>query len=237
MSRGKSEAVYDQLKAQIQSLRLPPGAKLSEVLIGEQVGASRTPVREAIRRLAREGLVDFRPGEIAQVASISLSRVRALFEFRMILEPAAARMVTLDGIARPELLEPFRRIVVELGEIAAILDTASREELVARFYDLTERFDQSVIAACHNEPLVATIADQRGQTARLRGISHADPARLRRSLEEHQRMCEAILSGDPEAAARELSYHLTESLRTIINGLTSSIAGTGSLEIDIRPSA
>ncbi|MET7765948.1 GntR family transcriptional regulator [Streptomyces sp. NPDC005393] len=52
---GKSEAVYDRLKRDIETLRLTPGAKLSEVQLGEELGASRTPVREAIRRLAREG--------------------------------------------------------------------------------------------------------------------------------------------------------------------------------------
>ncbi|MDW6062882.1 GntR family transcriptional regulator [Streptomyces sp. FXJ1.4098] len=52
---GKSEAVYERLKGDIESLRLKPGAKLSEVQLGEELGASRTPVREAIRRLAAEG--------------------------------------------------------------------------------------------------------------------------------------------------------------------------------------
>ncbi|MBE3015522.1 GntR family transcriptional regulator [Microbispora sp. NEAU-D428] len=237
MSRGKAEAVYMQLKEQIQTLELTPGTKLSEVLIAEQVGASRTPVREAIRRLAREGLVRFRPGEVAQVAPISLRGVRALFEFRMILEPAAARMVTLDGIRQPELLKPFREISAELDEITELLDTAGREEVAPRFYRLTEQFDQAVIAACHNEPLATTIADQRGQSARLRRIAQSEPTRLRASLAEHRRMCEAILNGDPDGAAREQSNHLAESLDTIIRGLTSSIASTSDLDIEILPSA
>lgn len=59
---GKSEAVYERLRQDIESLRLKPGAKLSEIQLGEELGASRTPVREAIRQLSREGLVDFVPG-------------------------------------------------------------------------------------------------------------------------------------------------------------------------------
>ena len=89
-----------------------------------------------------------------------------------------------------------------------------------RFYELAERFDQAVITACHNEPLATTIADRRGQTARLRGIAHADPRGMERSLEEHRRICRAVLDGDPDAAARELAHHLAEILRTIIDGLT-----------------
>jgi DNA-binding GntR family transcriptional regulator len=174
-SQGKAEAVYRELRAQIESWELGPGARLSEVAIAERLGASRTPVREAIRRLSREGLVRFTPGEVAQVAPISLRGVRALFEFRMVLEPAAVRMVTLDALSSPVLLAPFRQIVDELEEVSSELGNVPREQSMTRFYALAERFDQAVINACHNEPLATTIADRRGQTARLRGIAHADP--------------------------------------------------------------
>lgn len=239
MTKGKTEAVYTQLKEQIQSWELAPGAKLSEVLIAEQVGASRTPVREAIRRLAREGLVNFTPGEVAQVAPISLRGVRALFEFRMILEPAAIRMVTLDGLARPETLSPFRALDREFTTIKEDFSATESDldPVAERFYNLAERFDQAVITACHNEPLATTISDRRGQTARLRGIAHSDRDRMHQSVSEHRRMCEAILAGDPDAAARELSHHLSETLRTIIDGLTSSLNGTTGVDIEILPSA
>jgi len=237
VAAGKTEAIYTQLKGQIETLELAPGERLSEVLVAKRLGASRTPVREAIRRLAREGLVSFIPGEVAEVAPISLRGVRALFEFRMILEPAAVRMVTLDGLTSPELLIPFREIAQQLATVAEDLATVERGELVARFYDLTERFDQAIITTCHNEPLATTIADRRGQTARLRSIAHAEPARMERSLAEHRQMCEAILGGDPESAARELSQHLAATLRTIIESLASEIGRAGDLDIAILPSA
>ena len=234
-SQGKTEAVYRQLRAQIESWELGPGARLSEVVIAERLGASRTPVREAIRRLSREGLVRFTPGEVAQVAPISLRGVRVLFEFRMILEPAAVRMVTLDGLSSPALLAPFRQIADELDELATDLDARPRDELANRFYELAERFDQAVITACHNEPLATTIADRRGQTARLRGIAQADPRGLERSLEEHRRMCRAVLDGDPDAAARELAQHLAEVLRAVIDGLTRDAGRIGGMDIEVLP--
>jgi DNA-binding GntR family transcriptional regulator len=237
-SQGKTEAVYRELRSQIESWELGPGARLSEVALAERLGASRTPVREAIRRLSREGLVRFTPGEVARVAPISLRGVRALFEFRMILEPAAVRMVTLDALSAPVLLAPFRQIADELDEVAADLADQPREEPATRFYALTERFDQALIKACHNEPLATTIADRRGQTARLRGIAHADPRGMERSLEEHRRICRAMLDGDPDAAARELTHHLAETLRTIIEGLTSNAGRDGALDIEVlSPSA
>ena len=234
-SQGKTEAVYRALRAQIESWELGPGARLSEVAIAERLGASRTPVREAIRRLSREGLVRFTPGEVAQVAPISLRGVRALFEFRMILEPAAVRMVTMDALTSPVMLAPFRQIADELEEVAADLDGDPPDELATRFYELTERFDQAVIAACHNEPLATTIADRRGQTARLRNIAHADSRGMERSLEEHRRICRAVLDGDPDGAARELSQHLAETVRSIIDQLTRDAGRHGGLDIEILP--
>jgi DNA-binding GntR family transcriptional regulator len=233
--QGKTEAVYQQLRTQIESWELAPGARLSEVAIAERLGASRTPVREAIRRLSREGLVRFTPGEVAQVAPISLRGVRALFEFRMILEPAAVRMVTLDGLSSPAVLAPIRQIADELEEVAAELGTRPREQSATRFYELAERFDQALIKACHNEPLATTIADRRGQTARLRGIAHADPRGMERSLEEHRRICRAMFDGDPDAAARELSHHLAETLRAITDGLTRDAGRLGGMDIEILP--
>jgi len=234
-SQGKTEAVYRALRAQIESWELGPGARLSEVAIADRLGASRTPVREAIRRLSREGLVRFTPGEVAQVAPVSLRGVRALFEFRMILEPAAVRMVTLDALSTPALLAPFRQIADELEELAGELGTRPRDESTNRFYALAERFDQAVIAACHNEPLATTIADRRGQTARLRSIAHADPRGMERSLEEHRCICRAVLEGDPDGAAREVSQHLAETVRSIVDGLTRNAGRDGGLDIEILP--
>lgn len=234
-SQGKTEAVYRALRTQIESWELGPGARLSEVAIADRLGASRTPVREAIRRLAHEGLVRFTPGEVAQVAPISLRGVRALFEFRAILEPAAVRMVTLDALSSPALLAPFRRIAEELDDVAAELGNGRRDESTTRFYAITERFDQAVIAACHNEPLATTIAERRGQTARLRTIAHADPRGMERSLEEHRRICRAVLEGDPDGAARELAQHLAETVRSIIDGLTRNAGRDGGLDIEVLP--
>lgn len=232
MTRGKSETVYLRLRGEIESMRLAPGTRLSEVALAERLEASRTPVREAIRRLAREGLVTFAPGEVAKVAPISLRGVQELFEFRIVLEPAAIRMVALDGLKKPELLAEFREIAGELTELADLPDSPPGE----RFYALTERFDQAIMTACHNEPLTTTIADRRGQTARLRGIAHADPQRLAGSLAEHRRMCEAIVGGDPETAARELSQHLAETQRAIIDGLTGRRGGSDDLDLHLVPS-
>lgn len=222
----KSEGVYQRLKGEIEELSLPPGTRLSELVVAERIGASRTPIREAIRRLAREGLVHHAPGEVARVAPISLRGVRTLFEFRMILEPAAARMVAADGATDPGRTEAFEALVPEFERVRDGLGSRSREELAANFRALAERFDQALVAATHNGPLARAITDTRGQTKRLRRIAQTDPSRLGASLQEHLRMCRALIDGPPDAAASEVAHHLAQTLNTVIDELARGSTGT-----------
>jgi DNA-binding GntR family transcriptional regulator len=227
---GKSEAVYERLRGDIESLRLRPGAKLSEVQLGEELGASRTPVREAIRRLAREGLVDFVPGEVARVAAISLGGVRALFEFRVLLEPRAAASVATAGSADERVLAPFRELLERLevfDESFRALDSAAQAGSYQEFYDITEAFDQAVIAACRNPYLARTIRDLRSQTVRLRHLSHSGPRRMLTSLEEHRAMLKAVTHGDAQAAEAACRHHLVQTLQALIDSLTSQDLALG----------
>ncbi|MEU0239051.1 GntR family transcriptional regulator [Nocardiopsis sp. NPDC006198] len=218
----KTESVYQRLKDEIEALTLPPGARLSELTVAERFGASRTPVREALRRLAREGLVDFVPGEVARVSPISLNGVRELFEFRMILEPSAARMVTLDGMSDPERVSAFRPLAAEFETMRRRAGDEAWEDLHSRFYELTERFDQHLVAATRNPLLAEAVVQYRGQSKRLRKIAHNDPEHLAESAREHLRMCTAVVEGRPEAAAEEVGRHLAETLRVIIDELVRS---------------
>ncbi|MFE7708090.1 GntR family transcriptional regulator [Streptomyces sp. NPDC057486] len=227
---GKSEVVYERLKGDIESLRLRPGAKLSEIQLGEELGASRTPVREAIRRLARDGLVDFVPGEVARVAPISLGGVRALFDFRMLLEPEAAAGVAAAGAADERVLVPFRELLGRLEEFDESFraqDAGAQAQSYQEFYGITEGFDQAVIAACRNPYLARTISDLRSQTVRLRHLSHSGPRRMLTSLEEHRAMLKAVTGGDAQAAEAACRHHLAQTLSALIDSLTSPDAGFG----------
>jgi DNA-binding GntR family transcriptional regulator len=221
---GKGEAVYERLKGDIESFRLPPGAKLSEIQLGEDLGASRTPVREAIRRLAREGLVDFVPGEVARVAPISLGGVRALFEFRMLMEPQAAALVATTGSIDERVLLPFRELAQRLedfDEIFRARDADAQTRSYQEFYDITEGYDQAVITECRNPYLARTIRDLRSETVRLRHLSHSGPRRMLTSLEEHRAMLRAITQGDARAAEAACRHHLAQTQQALIDSLTN----------------
>jgi DNA-binding GntR family transcriptional regulator len=226
VSDSKAESVYRQLRQDIEAGALAPGSPLGELALVARTGASRTPVREALRRLAADGLVELTPRLGARVSRVSLRSVRDLFDLRTLLEPEAMRQVAgataLDG--------PLRTTLTELR--GAFTRVQRRRPSVARsasFYELADRFDWAVVAACGNEHLRRVLAELRPHTARLRNLSHTDPARIEVSVVEHLRMCDALLAGDAEEAAAACADHLAQSLRTIVSTLALG-AGSGLLD-------
>src|ERR1700692_4782007 len=88
----QSQRAYEQLRDEIGQWELPPGTLLNEVPLAERLSVSRTPLREAVQRLARDGLVTTIPGRGALVAQLSLQAVVHLFQMREAVEPSAARL-------------------------------------------------------------------------------------------------------------------------------------------------
>jgi DNA-binding GntR family transcriptional regulator len=212
----KADVVHRQLKAEIELGELAPGTPLSELSLVARTGASRTPVREALRRLAAEGLVDLVPRQGARVSRVSARSVRDLFEFRALLEPAAVRQATEAAAADPDL---HRQFATMRDAFAGTLEQAPSTARSRSFYELADRFDWAVVGATRNEHLRRTIAELRPHTARLRNLSHLDPERVEVSVGEHLAICDALLAGDADGAAAALAEHLARSLDTIFRNL------------------
>jgi DNA-binding GntR family transcriptional regulator len=217
----KADQVHAQLKEQIELGELAPGAPLSELSLVERTGASRTPVREALRRLAAEGLVDLTPRLGARVSRVSLQSVRDLFDFRTLLEPVAIRQATEAAAADPAVKSAFAGM---REEFARIQKRTASQARARDFYALADRFDWAVIGATRNEHLRRTIAELRPHTARLRNLSHVDPARVDVSVAEHLVIVDALLRGDADEAAARTAEHLVGSIDTIFRNLASAPA-------------
>jgi DNA-binding GntR family transcriptional regulator len=215
----KADQVHAQLKQQIELGELTPGTPLSELSLVARTGASRTPVREALRRLAAEGLVDLAPRLGARVSRVSAQSVRDLFEFRQLLEPAAIRQATATAAADPAVRKQFADM---RAGFAAIRARTPSQERSRAFYELADRFDWAIIAATRNEHLRRAIADLRPHTARLRNLSHLDPQRTDVSVTEHLAICDSLLAGDGEEAASRIAGHLAESVKTIFRNLAAA---------------
>ncbi len=221
ITTSKADQVHARLKEEIELGELAPGTPLSELSLVERTGASRTPVREALRRLAAEGLVDLAPRLGARVSRVSAQNVRDLFEFRQLLEPAAIRQATETAAADPAVRQAFADM---RAGFARIQRRAPSQERSRAFYELADRFDWAIIEATRNEHLRRTIADLRPHTARLRNLSHLDPRRTDVSVGEHLAICDALLAGDADTAASLIAGHLAESVRTIFRNLAGAPA-------------
>jgi DNA-binding GntR family transcriptional regulator len=195
----RAEALAQHIADEIVAGRLRPGAALEEIPLAAAHGVSRTPVREALRRLESSGLVETRPRRGAVVARPEPRRLREIFAVMAELEAlsAAAAARAMPPAARRELEALHRRMgaMVRAGELGAY-----REGNVA--------FHQALYAGAQNGYLAELAQDTRRRLAPFRAAQLETGDRLRRSHDEHGAIVTAILRGDAEEAARVMREHL-----------------------------
>jgi DNA-binding GntR family transcriptional regulator len=189
--------VIEELRQAILSRKLKPGQRLVEAQLADEFGVSRNPVREAIRVLASEGLVEVTARRGASVISMSDEEARETIEVRALLEGQNARLA-----AR-------RRDEDVLKRIEAVLRQGT-EAVAARRYDLlpalNQQFHQELAAAGRNRVLGDLLKRLRERTAML--FSPTDPVRQARNWQEHAGILRAIIEGDERAAATLAAEHV-----------------------------
>lgn len=203
-----SEKAYRQLRAEILDGELPAGSVLAEVEQSTRLGVSRTPLREALGRLASEGLVSTHSGRGVVVTDISIDNIAELFEVRQALEEQAARLA-----ARRRDRPVFEALQQEFRTAHELLDNGDPAR--RQYYALVARLDAAIDEAVANPFLVAALANVRTHTARLRRLSHDNPERLREAAREHLMIVDAIVDGSESLAANATQLHLYRSLKNI----------------------
>lgn len=201
------EVVFDVLRSSITSGALQPGERLMENQLAEQLRVSRTPVREAIRKLEQEGLVVMVPRRGTYVADLSIRDINEVFEIRTALEVLAAGLAA-ERITEEDL-EELERILVEIGEH---IDHWDMEKLVAadiRFHDI-------LFGATHNKTLANIISNLREKITLFRTLSYGYPGRAKRSLEEHRRLVEALAQRNPLVAQQVARKHMENAEQTLL---------------------
>ena len=193
------QRVYDHLREEILTGHLEPGAELAEVALSEQLGVSRGPLREAIGRLAAEGLVTVRPRRGAVVRSLSKEEFLELYQVREALEMMAVRLaVPRLGAADFATLQ---------GLIETMAKHAERDE-IAEFFEANVAFHGYLFAASGNGKLQEVYRQLLGQIGRYRIRSLALRGNLQRSVAEHAAILRAARRGDAERAAHLMSEHV-----------------------------
>lgn len=201
--RGLSQEAYQRLRDAIISGELAPDEPLSEAALAQRFDVSRTPVREALARLASDGLVRNIPNRGSRVAGISLSDVRELFQMREVLEGLAARLAAQnrDDLGELErLMEQFRPWV-DVADLGAIQD----------YYRLTAKLDAVLVQRASNRRLEDALHDVWAHSSRVRQFASQDLDRLRKSAAEHIAILESVRDGDPNLAEKRLREHLANS--------------------------
>ena len=206
-----ADRVFEKLENDIIFGVYPRGEILTELKLVEQLGVSRTPIREAIRKLELEGFVVMVPRRGTYVADISLKDIAQVFEIRSALEELAAGLAA-ERIT-PDELEYLERILVEINEY---IDNDEFDKIV----DADVRFHDVLYHASRNQRLVDILNNLREQMLRFRSISMHYPGRLAATWEEHRQMVENIADHNSAMARKVAKKHMENSERTLLKGIS-----------------
>ncbi|RXF74206.1 GntR family transcriptional regulator [Hansschlegelia zhihuaiae] len=187
-----TDVAYVQLEELITTLQLPPGAFLSELALAERLSIGRTPIREALQRLARDGLVVVIPRRGILVSEINLRSQLRLLETRRVLEALLARLAA----ERADSKERAR-----FSEIGAAMRAASAASDDIEFMRLDREFNLLVAAAARNEFAVRSISTMTALSRRFWYQHYKEVGDLPLSARLHAEVCDAIAHGDGAAAA------------------------------------
>ncbi len=204
------EVVCESLREAIRTGKLKPGERLMEIQLSEELGVSRTPVREAIRKLEQEGYIVMMPRRGAYVANMSIRDVNEIFEIRTALE-SLSNGLAAERITAEEL-ETLQRLLVQIGRYIKEGDMDRIVETDIKFHDL-------LYQASRNQRLEGIISNLREQLTRFRTLSMSYPGRLEATLEEHRAMVDAIAQGNMEAAQQAAERHMERSEQALMDAM------------------
>ena len=206
-----AEQAYQQIRSQIVRLTLAPGDVLKEDALREELKIGRTPIREALQRLAREHFVNIIPRRGMIVAGIEVEELALLFETRTVLEPYAARLAAARG--NPSHWE-------EMAAAIAGAASADNEELMA----IDRRCHELMWLGAGNRFLIDTLDVLYAQSDRLWHLYLSDVADMNDAVDEHREVLDSLRSGDGERSAKLMEAHVRAFDSQIRQAVTARLA-------------
>ncbi len=205
-----SERVFEEIEESILNGELAPGDSLPEIKLSEELGVSRTPVREAIGKLELEGLVKTIPNRGTVAVGISEKDIDDIYTIRMYVEGLAAKWAA-QHITEEQLDE--MRTVVELQEFYV----GKRDFL--QIWQLDSRFHSLLYKASGSHALRQILSNLHHYIQRVRELSIKKPGRAIPSVQEHRNILEAIEKRDGELAEKLTAEHIRNAHRNIETGI------------------
>lgn len=202
------EVVFEYLRESILNGNLKPGERLMEIALADQLGVSRTPVREAIRKLEKESFVEMIPRKGAYVADLTAKDIIDVLEIRILLEGfasslAAQRMSEEELMSLRETLEAFN-------------DAVSRQDRQAMI-DLDNTFHDKIFDATKNNKLIEIVKDLHDQFQRFRLTYFTEFDNYPEIQKWHQKIYDAIRSSDVNAAKEAAEQHVQLIMDLVMN--------------------
>ncbi len=196
--RSQSELAYQRILERIVSLNMAPGSVVNEARLRDELGIGRTPIREALQRLARENLVRSIPHHGTFVTDVNITDLARITEVRVVLEAHAARL------AAEKLAGADRDMVEELLELLGRGQVTDQRDLM----QLDRQIHRAIYRAARNAFLEATLERYFNLSLRLWYLVLDRDVRLREAVGEHVELLRAILSGDGELAETIMRKHV-----------------------------
>lgn len=195
--------VFHKIREGILSGKYAANEELKEKNIGDELGVSRTPVREALRQLELEGLVSIIPNKGAYVVGLSKKDIRDIYEMRSLLEGLCAKWAAVN-VTEEQLNELEENIF--LSEFHA--GKQNWEQMV----ELDNRFHEILYFASGSKELKHILTDYHQYVQRVRKVTLAEAKRVQESTEEHKVIVEALKKHDPEKAEEAATIHIRNTV-------------------------
>jgi DNA-binding GntR family transcriptional regulator len=225
-----SDQIYERLKQQILHGEIEPGERLMQIQVAETLRASRTPVREAFRRLEQDGLVERVPQGGVRVTRPDTETIQEVFGIRKVLEAYAIELAC-DRITSQEIAT-LKRFSGQAQELLSSRELGL-EAKINRLFELNSQFHDTIYRASGNSYLLGMINSLRGIVGRLRLLGLRADSTWSQAWDEHAQLVGFLERKDRASAIRLIQTHL-------LNGASNVLAGLrmiGSPGIDHMPSS
>lgn len=199
------DRVYETLRERILSGQAGRGERLRQEALAVELGVSRTPLREALRRLASEGLVELRPHRGATVADVAVADLRAAYGARLVVEPAAARLAA----GRRDEAAIRRMRAATADHRAAGFDLSS-------VFAANRAFHRALAAGSGN-PFLERFVDALWVARIGAAILERGPRELAADADEHEAIADAVEAGDEDEAERRTREHVAGAMRLFLD--------------------
>jgi len=202
------DKIYNKIREKILNGQYKAGETLTETQIAREVGASRTPVREAIRQLELEGLITSVPNKGLIVSEISEQEIEDIFEIRTHIEGLAARRA-VENITDKQL--------ENMEEILCLFEFYAKKNDVKKCVELDTEFHNIIFQACKSKPIWNILGNFLHYIQKSRLKSLGKGSRLMEALKEHKEIFKAFKTKDPSMAEKAMLNHVKHALENVKN--------------------